>query len=106
MRFRKVLLIALSVLLQSTVQLGLDFLSPESLGEAVRMAEEIRGLPNTHDAKLQMLEVCVVILILFLPQLHWIGILNFMHSFNTGGKDITLCSKLSHQRSSEVGSGS
>ncbi|XP_049357320.1 lysine-specific demethylase JMJ25 isoform X2 [Solanum verrucosum] len=43
--------------LQSTVQLGLDFLSPESLGEAVRMAEEIRGLPNTHDAKLQMLEV-------------------------------------------------
>ncbi|KAJ8549614.1 hypothetical protein K7X08_033321 [Anisodus acutangulus] len=43
--------------LQSTVQLGLDFLSPESLGEAIRMAEEIRGLPNTHDAKLQMLEV-------------------------------------------------
>lgn len=43
--------------LQSTVQLGLDFLSPESLGEAVRMAEEIRGLPNTHDAKLQMLEL-------------------------------------------------
>ncbi|CAN4078997.1 unnamed protein product [Withania somnifera] len=43
--------------LQSTVQLGLDFLSPDSLGEAVRMAEEIRGLPNTHDAKLQMLEV-------------------------------------------------
>ncbi|CAN4083997.1 unnamed protein product [Withania somnifera] len=43
--------------LQSTVQLGLDFLSPENLSEAVRMAEEIRGLPNTHDAKLQMLEV-------------------------------------------------
>lgn len=43
--------------LQSTVQLGLDFLSPESLDEAVRLAEEIRGLPNDHDAKLQMLEV-------------------------------------------------
>lgn len=43
--------------LQSTVQLGLDFLSPESLGEAVRLAEEIRGLPNDHEAKLQILEV-------------------------------------------------
>ncbi|XAR52615.1 hypothetical protein NMG60_11020769 [Bertholletia excelsa] len=43
--------------LQSTVQLGLDFLSPESLNEAVRLAEEIRCLPNDHDAKLQMLEV-------------------------------------------------
>lgn len=53
----KLHLIPLPILLQSTVQLGLDFLSPESLGEAVRMAEEIRGLPNTHDAKLQMLEV-------------------------------------------------
>ncbi|XP_031130580.1 lysine-specific demethylase JMJ25 isoform X2 [Ipomoea triloba] len=43
--------------LQSTVQLGLDFLSPENLGEAARMAEEIRGLPNDHETKLQMLEV-------------------------------------------------
>ncbi|KAM1353772.1 hypothetical protein ACFX2H_033211 [Malus domestica] len=43
--------------LQSTVQLGLDFLSPESLGEAVRLADEIRCLPNDHEAKLQVLEV-------------------------------------------------
>ncbi|VFQ81666.1 unnamed protein product [Cuscuta campestris] len=43
--------------LQSTVQLGLDFLSPESLGEAVRMTKEIRGLHNAHETKLQMLEV-------------------------------------------------
>lgn len=43
--------------LQSTVQLGLDFISPESLCEAVRLAEEIRCLPNDHDAKLHMLEV-------------------------------------------------
>ncbi|KAF7805104.1 lysine-specific demethylase JMJ25 isoform X1 [Senna tora] len=42
---------------QSTVQLGLDFLSPESLGVAVRMAEEVRCLPNEHEAKLQVLEV-------------------------------------------------
>ncbi|CAL0300096.1 unnamed protein product [Lupinus luteus] len=41
----------------STVQLGLDFLSPESLGEAVRLAEEVRCLPNEHEAKLQVLEV-------------------------------------------------
>ncbi|XP_062084782.1 E3 ubiquitin-protein ligase JMJ24 [Humulus lupulus] len=43
--------------LQSNVQLGLDFLSPESLGEAVKLAEEIRCLPNVHEAKLQVLEV-------------------------------------------------
>ncbi|KAM6577824.1 hypothetical protein CsatB_029661 [Cannabis sativa] len=43
--------------LQSNVQLGLDFLSPESLGEAVKLAEEIRCLPNEHEAKLQVLEV-------------------------------------------------
>ncbi|KAL0310654.1 UNVERIFIED_CONTAM: Lysine-specific demethylase [Sesamum angustifolium] len=42
---------------QSSVQLGLDFLSPESLGEALKLSEEIRGLPNDHDAKLQILEV-------------------------------------------------
>ncbi|GMN43873.1 hypothetical protein TIFTF001_013066 [Ficus carica] len=43
--------------LQSTVQLGLDFLSPESLGEALKLAEEIRCLPNDHEAKFQVLEV-------------------------------------------------
>ncbi|KAM1144613.1 hypothetical protein FF1_033387 [Malus domestica] len=41
----------------STVQLGLDFLSPESLGEAVRLADEIRCLLNDHEAKLQVMEV-------------------------------------------------
>ncbi|MBA0554888.1 hypothetical protein Golob_013963 [Gossypium lobatum] len=43
--------------LQSNVQLGLDFLFPESVGEAVRLAEDIRCLPNDHDGKLQILEV-------------------------------------------------
>lgn len=43
--------------LQSTVQLGLDFLSPESLEQAVKLAEEIRCLPNDHATKLQMMEV-------------------------------------------------
>lgn len=52
------ILIVFILNIQSTVQLGLDFLSPESLGEAVRLAEEIRGLPNDHEAKLQILEVC------------------------------------------------
>lgn len=42
---------------QSNVQLGLDFLSPESVGEAARMAVDIRCLPNDHEAKLQVLEV-------------------------------------------------
>ncbi|KAL8511443.1 hypothetical protein ACS0TY_018013 [Phlomoides rotata] len=43
--------------LQSSVQLGLDFLSPESLDESLRLSEEIRGLPNDHNVKLQILEV-------------------------------------------------
>lgn len=43
--------------LQSSVQLGLDFLSPESLTKAHQLSEEIRGLPNDHEAKLQILEV-------------------------------------------------
>lgn len=43
--------------LQSTVQLGLDFLSPESINQAARFSDEIRILPNDHDAKQQMLEV-------------------------------------------------
>ncbi|XP_027934401.1 lysine-specific demethylase JMJ25 isoform X2 [Vigna unguiculata] len=42
---------------QSNVQLGLDFLSPESLGDAVRLTEEIRCLPNEHESKVQVLEV-------------------------------------------------
>jgi lysine-specific demethylase 3 len=44
-------------MLQSTVQLALDFLSPESLRESARMGQEIRCLPNHQDAKLKMLEV-------------------------------------------------
>lgn len=42
---------------QSNVQLGLDFLSPESLGDAVRLTEEVRCLPNEHESKIQVLEV-------------------------------------------------
>ncbi|KAG0497448.1 hypothetical protein HPP92_001892 [Vanilla planifolia] len=43
--------------LQSSVQLAFDFLTPESLGESLRMSQEIRCLPSNHEAKLRMLEV-------------------------------------------------
>uniref|UniRef100_A0A1J3JP75 Lysine-specific demethylase JMJ25 n=1 Tax=Noccaea caerulescens TaxID=107243 RepID=A0A1J3JP75_NOCCA len=43
--------------LQSNVQVALDFLCPESVGESARLAEEIRCLPNDHEAKLQILEI-------------------------------------------------
>ncbi|XP_024008337.1 lysine-specific demethylase JMJ25 isoform X2 [Eutrema salsugineum] len=43
--------------LQSNVQVVLDFLCPESVGESARLAEEIRCLPNDHEAKLQILEI-------------------------------------------------
>ncbi|KAL4302921.1 hypothetical protein GQ457_10G013440 [Hibiscus cannabinus] len=43
--------------LQSNVQIGFDFLFPESAGEAVILAEDIHCLPNDHVGKLQILEV-------------------------------------------------
>ncbi|GMI88887.1 hypothetical protein like AT1G09060 [Hibiscus trionum] len=46
--------------LQSNVQLGFDFLFPESVGEAVRLAEDIHCLPNDHVGKLQILEVRLI----------------------------------------------
>ncbi|KAL0703658.1 hypothetical protein Bca4012_070083 [Brassica carinata] len=39
------------------LQVALDFLCPESVGELARLAEEIRCLPNDHEAKLQILEI-------------------------------------------------
>ncbi|KAL5983831.1 hypothetical protein ACLOJK_017926 [Asimina triloba] len=42
---------------KSSVQLSLDFVSPESLEQSVRVAQEIRSLPRDHEAKLQILEV-------------------------------------------------
>ncbi|XP_010489647.1 PREDICTED: lysine-specific demethylase JMJ25-like isoform X2 [Camelina sativa] len=42
---------------QSNVQVALDFLCPESVGESARLAEEIRCLPNDHEAKVQILEI-------------------------------------------------
>lgn len=42
---------------QSNVQVALDFLCPESVGESARLAEEIRCLPYDQKAKPQILEV-------------------------------------------------
>lgn len=55
---------------QSNVQLGLDFVSPESLGEALRLAEEIRCLPNDHESKLQILEVSITEILPRVMMLH------------------------------------
>ncbi|KAJ4866190.1 RING-type protein [Raphanus sativus] len=43
--------------LQSNVQVALDFLCPESVGESARLAEEIRCLPYDQKAKPQILEI-------------------------------------------------
>ncbi|CAH8357840.1 unnamed protein product [Eruca vesicaria subsp. sativa] len=43
--------------LESNVQVALDFLCPESVGESARLAEEIRCLPKDHKAKPQILEI-------------------------------------------------
>lgn len=45
---------------QPSVYLAFDFLTPESLGDSIRLARDIRCLPNDHEAKLQMLEVRIV----------------------------------------------
>lgn len=39
--------------LQSTVELGLDFVFPESQAEAVRLGAKIRELPNDHESMTQ-----------------------------------------------------
>ncbi|KAG5391667.1 hypothetical protein IGI04_021630, partial [Brassica rapa subsp. trilocularis] len=43
--------------LQGTFEKPLKTKGPESVGESARLAEEIRCLPNDHEAKLQILEV-------------------------------------------------
>ncbi|CAN6468810.1 unnamed protein product [Victoria cruziana] len=52
--------------LQSSVQLGLEFLSPESLQECVNLSQEIRCLPSDHEAKKYPLEVVVHYLVYIL----------------------------------------
>ncbi|KAH0921076.1 hypothetical protein HID58_021094, partial [Brassica napus] len=43
--------------LQGTFEKPLKTKGPESVGESARLAEEIRCLPNDHEAKLQILEI-------------------------------------------------
>ncbi|KAK8967452.1 hypothetical protein KSP40_PGU010185 [Platanthera guangdongensis] len=42
---------------QSCIKVALDFVSPENIGECVRLTEEFRLLPITHQAKEDKLEV-------------------------------------------------
>lgn len=42
---------------QSCIKVALDFVSPENVGECIRLTEEFRLLPRTHRAKQDKLEV-------------------------------------------------
>ena len=79
---------------QSTVQLALNFLSPESLPESVRLAQEIRCLPNGHLAKLKMLEVCCGLANSNLIYTnYWERKWKLFSINDTGKKDLLICSK-------------
>ncbi|KAK6154072.1 hypothetical protein DH2020_013711 [Rehmannia glutinosa] len=43
--------------LKSCIKVALDFVSPENLGECIRLTEEFRTLPDNHKAKEDKLEV-------------------------------------------------
>lgn len=43
---------------QSCLKVALDFVSPENVGECIRLTEEFRTLPSSHRAKEDKLEVC------------------------------------------------
>ncbi|CAA0809092.1 Transcription factor jumonji (jmjC) domain-containing protein, partial [Striga hermonthica] len=43
--------------LKSCIKVALDFVSPENLGECIRLTEEFRALPQSHKAKEDKLEV-------------------------------------------------
>ncbi|GER34778.1 transcription factor jumonji (jmjC)domain-containing protein [Striga asiatica] len=43
--------------LKSCIKVALDFVSPENLGECIRLTEEFRALPQNHKAKEDKLEV-------------------------------------------------
>ncbi|XP_065618706.1 lysine-specific demethylase JMJ25 [Quercus suber] len=43
--------------LKSCIKVGLNFVSPENVGECIRLTEEIRTLPQNHRAKEDKLEV-------------------------------------------------
>lgn len=47
----------LCAILQSCIQVVVDFVSPECVIECIRLAEEFRKLPQDHDAKEDKLEV-------------------------------------------------
>ena len=49
-------------LLQSCIKVALDFVSPENVGECIRLTEEFRVLPPNHRAKEDKLEVYLILL--------------------------------------------
>jgi [histone H3]-dimethyl-L-lysine9 demethylase len=47
---------------QSCIKVALDFVSPENVGECVKLTEEFRQLPSWHKVKEDKLEVGVAYL--------------------------------------------
>ncbi|KAM7273695.1 hypothetical protein ACFE04_028359 [Oxalis oulophora] len=52
----------LSTILFSCIKVALDFVSPENVGECIRLSKEIRLLPPGHQAKEDKLEVKKMVL--------------------------------------------
>lgn len=49
-----------SSFVQSCIKVALDFVSPENIGECVKLTGEFRRLPSFHKAKEDKLEVSTV----------------------------------------------
>lgn len=56
-------LIFLCFLLQSCTSVAVNFVSPESVGECIRLSTEYRSLPLNHRCKEDKLQVCMLMFV-------------------------------------------
>ncbi|KAE8803556.1 Lysine-specific demethylase 3B [Hordeum vulgare] len=59
--------------LKSCMKVAMDFVSPENVGECVKLTDEFRALPSAHKAKEDKLEIKKMALYAFLDVLEFLG---------------------------------
>ncbi|KAF6998028.1 hypothetical protein CFC21_014187 [Triticum aestivum] len=59
--------------LKSCTKVAMDFVSPENVGECVKLTDEFRALPSAHKAKEDKLEIKKMALYAFLDVLEFLG---------------------------------
>ena len=80
--------------IQSCIKVALDFVSPENVGECIRLTDEFRTLPQNHRAKEDKLEVynwiylfdmTINVYKIFFPMLVGCFHLCFLYNGSSGG---------------------